>query len=207
MSNTNFNKVIFGNNTLIDLTNDDITPEDVINNKQFHMADGSITTGINTYDADTKDATAIASEILKDKTAYKNGIKLTGTMPNIGSTTLIISTTSPISVPMGFHDGGGKVKLSDIDLSILSNPNNIRKGIELLGVVGDLEGDELVSLTTVTATPSITTQIFIPPNGAPDEHGITTSVYFSRLTINPIPYTEIVNEFGGKTVIIADPNS
>lgn len=41
----NVNKVVYGNNTLVDLTGDDITPNDVLNSKKFHDASGALRTG------------------------------------------------------------------------------------------------------------------------------------------------------------------
>ena len=65
------NKVIYGNNTLIDLTSDDVTANDVLSGIKFHLPSGESGTGACTYDADTSDATAVAAEILDSKTAYK----------------------------------------------------------------------------------------------------------------------------------------
>ena len=44
-NNTNINKVIYGTSTLIDLSNDTVTPECLFKGLVAHMADGSITTG------------------------------------------------------------------------------------------------------------------------------------------------------------------
>jgi len=85
MSNQYVNKVIYGGETLIDLTGDDVTRASVLSGIKFHLPTGEATTGTCTYDADTSDATAIAAEILSGKTAYKNGASVTGTMPNRGS--------------------------------------------------------------------------------------------------------------------------
>jgi len=113
MANEYINKVIYGGTTLIDLTSDDITVSDVLTGKKFHLPSGAPATGTCAYDADTSDATAVAAEILSTKTAYKNGSKLTGTMPNRGSVTGTISTVSgEYTIPQGYHDGSGKVSIA-----------------------------------------------------------------------------------------------
>ena len=72
-NNQYINKVVYGGNTLIDLTQDDATRASVLDGIKFHLPSGEATTGTCTYDADTSDATAVAAEILSTKTAYKNG--------------------------------------------------------------------------------------------------------------------------------------
>ena len=55
----------------------------------------------------TDDADAIARDILNNKTAYVDGTKLTGTMPNNGSTGGTISTQGGIyTIPAGYTSGG-----------------------------------------------------------------------------------------------------
>ena len=44
-NNVNINKVIYGTSTLIDLSEDTVTPERMYKGITAHMADGSITTG------------------------------------------------------------------------------------------------------------------------------------------------------------------
>lgn len=43
-----YNKIIYGGNTLIDLTDDDVTQADVLSGKQFHGNDGETYTGTMT---------------------------------------------------------------------------------------------------------------------------------------------------------------
>lgn len=196
MANEHINKVVFGVTTLIDLTNDTITPADVINNRTFHMADGSITTGTLTYDADTKDATAVAAEILSGKTAYKNGIKIIGEMPNIGKQNAVISTTNEtITISQGYHDGSGTVTLNPTEKAKLIS-SNIKNGVEILGVLGTLTGTESISVTTVTVTPTVNSQVLTPTSYGEYD-------YFGQVNIEAIPYTEIINPANGLTVTIA----
>lgn len=49
MANANVNKVVLGSSTLIDLTSDTITAENVIEGYTFHAADGSTATGSLTH--------------------------------------------------------------------------------------------------------------------------------------------------------------
>ena len=79
------NKVIFGDEVIIDLTLDDVTVADVAKGKKFHLPDGATAIGTSTKDADTSDADAIAGDIISGKTAYVQGRKVEGTMPIRGA--------------------------------------------------------------------------------------------------------------------------
>ena len=194
MANNQYvNKVIYGGDTLIDLTGDDVAASDVLSGKKFHLPSGEPKTGTCPYDADTSDATAVAAEILATKTAYKNGSKLTGTMPNNGAVAGSISAKAEqYTVPQGYHDGSGKVSISSTEQAKII-AGNIKSGVQILGVTGSYTG-EAISAQAKTATPTTAQQTILPDTGYD---------YLSQVTVAAIPYTETDNTAGGKTVTIA----
>ena len=195
MANTYKNKVIYGGQTLIDLTGDDVTRADVAAGKQFHLPTGEITTGTSTYDADTSDATATAAEILDTKTAYKNGSKLTGTMPNRGAITGTISTVAgKYTVAQGYHDGSGKVSIDSTEQAKLI-ATNIREGITILGVLGTMSGSESMAATSASITPYTTAQTITP-----SDLGAYNAI--TQINVAAIAYSEADNAAGGVTVTI-----
>lgn len=195
MPNTYVSKVIYGNQTLIDLTSDTVDAAHLLKDYTAHGADGAPVTGTCTFDADTSDATAAASEILISKTAYKDGAKVTGTMPNIGKQESTITTKAQqVSISQGYHDGSGKVSISATEQAKLI-ADNIREGVTILGVVGTMSGSEDVKATTKTATPYTTTKTYLPSDDGDYN-------YFSQVTVSAIAYSETDNAAGGKTATI-----
>lgn len=191
-NNQYINKVIYGGQTLLDLTGDDVTSADVLSGKKFHLPSGAQGTGVCSYDADTSDATAVAAEILSGKTAYKNGEKITGTMPNRGAQASYISTKNQqVLIQQGYHDGSGSVSIDSTEKAKIVE-SNIKAGVEILGVTGSYTG-EGVTAQSKTVTPGTSQQIILPDTGYD---------YLSQVTVNAIPYTETDNEYGGKTVVI-----
>ena len=195
MPNSTINKVIYGGNTLIDLTADTVTASDVLKDVTFHLPSGAIGTGTCTYDSDTTNDTAVVAEVLATKTFHARGSALTGTMPNRGSVTGTITTVSgSYTIPNGYHDGSGSVSINATDQALLI-PENIRENIEILGVTGTMSGSESVRAQSKTVTPSTTSQTITPDS--------PTYNYLSQVTVNAISYTESDNAAGGKTVTIA----
>ena len=188
------NKVVYGTQTLIDLTADTVTADKLLKNTTAHDKSGAVITGTCTYDSDTQDATVAVAEILEGKTAYARGAKLTGSMPNKGAVTGTISTKEQeYAIPMGFHDGGGKVSIASTEQTKLV-PTNIREGITILGVEGTMSGSEGMNPQAKSVTPSVEAQTVLPDDGYN---------CLSEVTVAAIPYTESDNSAGGKTVTIA----
>ena len=186
-------KVIYGGTTLIDLTTDTVTADKLLTGITAHGKDGELIEGTCDFDANTQDATASASEILTGKTAYNKGAKITGTMKNNGSVKGKITTKAgKYTVPQGYHDGSGTVDIDSTEQAKLI-PANIREGITILGVQGEMTGTEDARPQSKTVTPSTSQQTILPDEGYN---------YLSQVVVNAIPYSESDNSAGGKTVTI-----
>lgn len=188
-----YSKIVYDGKVLIDLTADSVVADKLLAGFTAHGANGEAITGTCTFDADTQDATATSAEILKGKTAYNKGVKVTGTMTNNGAVNKAIKTKDEVyTVPQGYHDGSGQVAIDANEQAKLI-AENIREGVEVLGVLGTMSGLEDVKAQTRTATPTSTEQIILPEDGYN---------YLTQVTVEPIPYVETENSAGGITVTI-----
>lgn len=186
------NKVVYGDQVLIDLTGDTVTADKLLSGFTAHGKDGSPIEGTCAFDVDSQDATAAVAEILAGKTAYARGQKLTGTMPNNGSVSGEIGAKDgQYSIPQGYHDGGGKVGIAATEQSKLI-PGNIKAGVNVLGVTGTY-GGEAIKAQSKSVTPSTSQQTVQPDDGYD---------YLANVTVAAIPYSEAQNSAGGTTVTI-----
>lgn len=186
-------KIIYAGRTLIDLTGDTVDASKLLKDITAHGADGEQITGTCEYDANTQDATATAAEILVGKTAYNKGSKVTGTMKNNGAVNGTINTKDgTYTVPQGYHDGSGKVSISSTEQAKLI-PENIRDGVTILGVEGNMSGTEDAKPQSKEVTSSDVDQTVIPDAGYN---------YLSQVIVKAMPYVESDNSAGGTTVTI-----
>lgn len=135
------NKVIYGGNTLIDLTGDSVTKDKLLAGYTAHDKSGEVIEGTCLFDVDSTDATATAAEILNGQTAYARGNKVSGTMKNNGAVSEEITDRAKLI------------------------PGNIKKGVNVLGVEGDCEPSSDVTAQAKTATPSTVKQTILPDDG------------------------------------------
>lgn len=139
-------KINYGPRTVMDLSKDTVTASKLLKGVTAHDKNGDQITG--TYEAgtsgggtDTSDATAVASNILEEKTAYIASGKITGTMTNRGATAGTISKkTGAYIIPEGYHNGDGSVTIAEAERDKII-PGNIKRGISILGVSGTYTGD------------------------------------------------------------------
>ena len=114
-------------------------------------------------------------------------------MPNNGAVDGKISTRAgQYTVPQGYHDGSGKVGIDETEQAKLIAAN-IRAGVTILGVEGNMSGTEGANPQSKTVTPSTAKQTVLPDDGYN---------YLSQVVVNAIPYVESENSAGGTTVTI-----
>lgn len=185
------NKIIYGDQVLIDLTSDTVTESDLAYGITAHDKSGAVITGTSTKDSDTTDANAAASEILDGKTAYVNKNKITGTMPNRGAVAGYIDEVDEVyHIQAGYHDGSGTVEIDATEQAKII-ASNIKDGVQILGVTGTYTG-EGVTAQAKTATPYTTQQVILPDSGYD---------YLSQVTVNAIAYSETPNAYGTTVTI------
>ena len=186
------NKVIIGNEVKLDLTSDTVSADKLLSGITAHDKSGEKITGTCNFDIDSSEATAALAEVLSGRSFAARGEMLTGTMPDNGAVSGVITEKAQeYPIPMGFHDGSGKVAISTAEQDKLI-PSNIKQGIEILGVTGTY-GGEAVKAHSKTVTPTLSAQTVLPDSGYD---------YLSQVTVGAIPITETENSARGITLKI-----
>lgn len=87
----------------------------------------------------TNDANATAADILAEKTAYVNGVKLVGGIANKGAVTITPTTKAQTSAA-GYYS---KITTNAVTAAIDANikAENIKQGVTILGVTGTYTGE------------------------------------------------------------------
>lgn len=193
MANKYVNKVIIGTETKLDLTADTVTADKLAEGITAHDKSGAPIVGTNTFDVDSQDATAAVAEVLKGKTFYARGTKMTGTMPNNGAVAGAITTkTGKYTIPMGFHDGSGTCAIDATEQAKIIE-SNIREGVTILGVLGTMSSSEGIKPQAKTVTPTFSQQTVLPDSNYN---------CLSQVTVNAIPTTYVDNAAGGQTLTV-----
>lgn len=92
---------------------------------------------------------ATSGNVLKGKTyTSAAGLEIAGTMPNNGAAAIRLSDLTAKSVTAGYYSGG-TAKVADAEAAKII-PENIKKGVTILGVEGTMEsgGDYNIAATT-----------------------------------------------------------
>lgn len=195
-----YSKVVYNGKELINLMGDDVKPQNLLKGIKAHDSNGDPITGSCDYDFNTSsdeimNTAATAAEILSGKTAAVGGFKVTGTMKNNAAVTGKIATKDgEYTIPQGYHDGSGKVKIDETAIEQLK-PENVREGRTILGVVGTMTGNE-------AEKPQPTKEVNAPLNedlvvGPDDDYTCLTEV-----VVKKVPYEEIDNTAEGKGVTV-----
>ena len=193
MANQYVNKVVVGTEVKLDLSQDTISPDKLAKDITAHDKSGAPIVGTSTLDVDSSDATAAVAEILKGKTAYARGTKLTGTMPDNGAVDGQISAVAEkYTIPTGFHDGSGTVQIDATEQAKIV-AKNIREGITILGVTGTMSGNEGMKPQAKTVTPTFSQQVVSPD---------ASYNCLSQVTVGAIPVAYVDNAAGGQTLTI-----
>lgn len=189
------NKIIVGGEVKLDISKDSVDEQHLLAGYTAHNHNGDPIEGECTFDADTSDATLTADKMLENETGYAGGVKLVGNMPNNGGYNAnLTDRDTGVVIPRGFHDGSGKITLSPEDIAEII-PENIREGIDFLGIMGTMSGTEGVQAENREVTPSMEDQIITPDT----TEGYN---YLAKVTVKGIPIVETPTPGGGTTITI-----
>ena len=150
-SKVEINTALQNNNKTLEQTNIKLTNiKNTLNSKRSGGSGGS--------KVDTSDADATQSDILSGKTAYVNGTKLTGTHVCETPQTQEKTATPSTSIQEVTPDSGKYLSKVTITKPSTLTPGNIKKDIDIGGVIGTYEAiTPTVTFDSTTGTLTITT--------------------------------------------------
>lgn len=140
----------------------------------------------------TDDATATAAQILVNETAYVDGKKVTGTMPNNGAKTSTLTAGGSYTIPAGYHDGSGVVSAKDL---ASQTPATATAGGILVGETAWVDGEEVTGTMPNNGTKNATLDAggsYTIPAGYHNGSGKVTAKDLASQTAGTAAATEIL---------------
>ena len=165
---------------------------------------------IKTLEQATADANATAGNILIDKTAYVNGAKITGTMPNKGAVTASLNCGGSYTIPAGYHNGSGKVTANSLASQtsanattgdILKNKTAWVNGSKITGAMPNLSADTPIQHESNNSTKVIQADGAFIGNNTDGVRRIGfryngADGYITRNTLFGYPMSDLMNTLG-----------
>ena len=146
----------------------------------YHNGAGSITA--QTLESQTI-ADAVAENLLINKTAWVNGVQITGSMVDNGAVSVTLNAGETYTVPLGFHDGTGLIETSSLASQTVADAE---AGDILSPKTAWENGTQITGTITTSALKSVRVNsgndVTLPAGYYPD--GITIySLYTDRLDL------------------------
>ena len=125
----------------------------------------------------------ISSNQMLEGTRVHNatGDIIMGSIPNYGATTVRLSAVTDQNLPSGYYNGINIGLLSDEVNKLI--PENIKDGVDILGVTGSFEGGITNVQSIKSITPTFNSQIVSPDNGY-------SALYNVEVNAIPVRYDE-----------------
>ena len=139
------NKIIFNGESVLDLTQDTATAQDVRQGKKFHLKSGASSIGTLIPGTDVSDTTATANDVVQGKYFYlQNGQRVEGNIAKrVGSNINFVIYYDNVTFSPGYYQQAINVKIDETQQKRFK-PENIRDGVVLMGVTGNYVGQGIV---------------------------------------------------------------